>query len=162
MGQVMQLLWRAVGVEPLQTSVYNPQINVLVEFFNETLKRMLHKFALSEPHQWPRWLSHLLFAVSEVPQASNSFSPFELLYGWKPRGEMNVLREGGVGKIPSWDVRTYLIHRSADNAAAIVFSTGAGGFGACESLNSKHFSCFYNLGVYPLKSFKDLLTWLVI
>lgn len=57
---------------------------------------MLCKFALFNPSQWPKGLP-LLFAVLEVPQASFGFSAFELLYGQKPRGVMNMLRE-------EWDV----------------------------------------------------------
>ena len=35
---------------------------------------------------WDQLLPHVLFAVRKVPQASTGFSPFELLYGRRPRG----------------------------------------------------------------------------
>lgn len=34
-----------------------------------------------------------MFAVREVPQASMGYSPFELLYGYHPRGILDVVRE---------------------------------------------------------------------
>ena len=33
------------------------------------------------------------FAYRKVPQASTGFSPFELMYGWRIRGPMVVLKE---------------------------------------------------------------------
>ena len=42
---------------------------------------------------WDRYLPALLFAVSEVPQESLGFSPFELLYGLSVCGPMAILRE---------------------------------------------------------------------
>ena len=38
-------------------------------------------------------VTYVLFAFKEVPQASTGFSPFELMYGWRIRGPMTVLKE---------------------------------------------------------------------
>ena len=42
-------------------------------------------------------LPYLLFAYREVPQASTGFSPFELLYGRKVRGLLDVLKKAWTG-----------------------------------------------------------------
>ena len=42
---------------------------------------------------WDQLLPHVLFAVREVPQASTGFSPFELLYGRRPRGLLDLAKE---------------------------------------------------------------------
>ncbi|GAA6088180.1 uncharacterized protein LOC116373668 [Tachysurus ichikawai] len=42
----------------------------------------------------PQPTPFLLFAYREVPQASTGFSPFELLYGWRVQGALNLLRKG--------------------------------------------------------------------
>ena len=41
---------------------------------------------------WERFLPHLLFAYREVPQESTGFSPFELLYGRRVRGPLDLIR----------------------------------------------------------------------
>lgn len=101
---VTQQLWQSCGIKPLFSSPYHPQTNGLCERFNGTLKQMLKAFTDSCP-RWERFLPHLLFAYREVPQASTGFSPFELLYGRKVRGPLDLIREHwegntGEGGIP--------------------------------------------------------------
>uniref|UniRef100_A0A8C3HS24 Gypsy retrotransposon integrase-like protein 1 n=1 Tax=Chrysemys picta bellii TaxID=8478 RepID=A0A8C3HS24_CHRPI len=87
--QVCELL----GVKQLRTSVYHPQMDGLVERFNRTLKDMLRKFPPEDLRRWDQLLPPLLLAVREVPQSSTKFSPFELLYGRRPRGLLDLVRE---------------------------------------------------------------------
>ena len=54
---------------------------------------MIHKFVHEDSRNWDKWLDSLLFAVQEVPQASTKFSPFELLFGRKPRGILDLVKE---------------------------------------------------------------------
>ena len=55
------------------------------------LKSMIRKFVQEDARNWHQWLDPLLFAVREVPQASTDFSPFELLYGRRPRGVLDLI-----------------------------------------------------------------------
>nr|XP_006813473.1 PREDICTED: gypsy retrotransposon integrase-like protein 1-like [Saccoglossus kowalevskii] len=80
-------------VRQMTTSPYHPQTNGLVEKFNGVLKRMLTRMCEERPNDWDRYISPLLFAYREAPQASLGFSPFELLYGRTVRGPMAILRE---------------------------------------------------------------------
>ena len=64
-----------------------------MERFNQTLKMMLRKVVTKEGKDWDKLLPYVLFAYREVPQASTGFSPFELMYGWRIRGPMAVLKE---------------------------------------------------------------------
>lgn len=45
----------------------------LVERFNQSLKKMLHRFADQEKPDWAKLLPYLLFAVREVPQFLTGF-----------------------------------------------------------------------------------------
>lgn len=53
----------------------------------------LCKFVSETGRDWDKWLPFLLFAYREVPQASTGFSPFELLYGWRVQGLLDLLRK---------------------------------------------------------------------
>ena len=83
-------LWR---VKHSMTTAFHPQANGLVEKFNGTLKSMLKKLAIEEPNKWDTFIPALLFAYREVPQQSTGFSPFEMIYGRKVKGPMQILRE---------------------------------------------------------------------
>ena len=40
---------------------------------------------------WDEYLLYLLFTYREVTQESMGFSPFELLFGWRVRGPLDIL-----------------------------------------------------------------------
>ena len=93
MSRVMKELLSLLQVKQLRTSVYHPQTDGLVERFNKTLKQMLKKAMDTDGKNWDQLLPHVLFTIREVPQASTGFSPFELLYGRRPRGILDLAKE---------------------------------------------------------------------
>uniref|UniRef100_A0A8C5M6R2 Gypsy retrotransposon integrase-like protein 1 n=1 Tax=Leptobrachium leishanense TaxID=445787 RepID=A0A8C5M6R2_9ANUR len=97
-AEVTQQLWRLCGIKPLYSSPYHPQTNGLCERFNGILKQLLRTFTMSHK-DWERHLPHLLFAYREVPQEATGFSPFELLYGRRVRGPLDLLREHWEGAL---------------------------------------------------------------
>lgn len=50
-------------IKLIQTTLYQPQTDSLVERFNGTLKSMLQKTAVEEGKDWDRLLPYFLFAV---------------------------------------------------------------------------------------------------
>ena len=93
MSRVMKDLCKLMKIAQLRTSVYHPQTDGLVERFNQTLKQMLKKVMEADGRNWDQLLPFLMFSIREVPQASTGFSPFELLYGRRPRGLLDVAKE---------------------------------------------------------------------
>ena len=93
MSGVMKRLCQSLKVRQIKTSVYHPQTDGLVERFNQTLKHMLRKVVEVDGKNWDQLLPHVLFSIREVPQGSTGFSPFELLYGRRPRGMLDVAKE---------------------------------------------------------------------
>ena len=93
MSQVMREMCRLLHVTQLRTSVYHPQTDGLVERFNKTLKSMLRKLIEVDGKDWDQLLPYLMFAVREVPQSSTGFAPFELLYGRRPRGLLDLAKD---------------------------------------------------------------------
>ncbi|KAM4705096.1 protein cordon-bleu [Rhinophrynus dorsalis] len=96
-SDLIQQIWQTCRVRPIRSFPYHPQHNSLCERFNGTLEQMLRTFVTTH-NDWERFLPHLLFAYREVPQESTGFSPFELLYGRKVRGPLDLLREYWEGK----------------------------------------------------------------
>jgi hypothetical protein len=92
-SKLLSQIYQLLQIKGLTTSPYHPQTDGLVERFNGTLKSMIRKFIDEEPGNWDKLLPYLLFAYREVPQESTGFSPFELLYGWRVRGPLDVMKE---------------------------------------------------------------------
>ena len=94
LGEVYCLL----QIKRIRTTPYHTQTDGLVERFNGTLKSMIKKFTSKNKKDWDEYLPYLLFAYHEVPQESTGFSPFEMLYGRRVRGPLDVLRESWTGE----------------------------------------------------------------
>ena len=103
-SKFLKQVYQYLGIKPIKTTPYHPQTDGLVERLNQTLKSMLRKFVSDTGADWDEWLPYLLFAYREVPQSSTGFSPFELLYGRKVRGPLDVLKEAWEGEQPEQQV----------------------------------------------------------
>ena len=57
------------------------------------MRTMLRKILTKFDMQWDKALPYILFSYWEVPTETTSFSPFELLYGRKVRGSLDILKE---------------------------------------------------------------------
>ena len=68
--------------------------------FNETLKSMLRKFKSKIRKTGMSISQFLLFAYREVLQESTGFSLFELLFGRRVRGPLDLLQECWTDKKP--------------------------------------------------------------
>ncbi|XP_063955624.1 uncharacterized protein LOC135154209 [Lytechinus pictus] len=100
MSHLMKQLCASLGIKQMRTSPYHPQANGLVERFNASLKNMLKPYCLERDATWDDLIPFMLFAYREVPQESTGSSPFELLYGHRVRGPLDVVRETWTGEIP--------------------------------------------------------------
>ena len=98
MSTLLQELYTVLHIRRIRTTPYHPQTDGLVERFNGTLKSMLRKFVGRSGKDWDEYLPYLLFAYREVPQESTGVSPFEMLYGRRVRGPLDVIREGWTGE----------------------------------------------------------------
>ena len=97
MSSLLQEMYLMLNISRLRTSPYHPQTDGLTERLNGALKSMIRKFTASNQKDWDEHLPYLLFAYREVPQESTGFSPFELLYGRRVRGPLDVPKEAWVG-----------------------------------------------------------------
>ncbi|XP_071487082.1 uncharacterized protein [Diadema antillarum] len=105
-SDLMKEVSKLLSIKHFTTSPYHPAANGLVERFNGTLKQMLKRMCAENPKDWDRYITPLLFAVREAPQESMGFSPFELLYGRKVRGPLDILRELWTGEAETGETKS--------------------------------------------------------
>ncbi|XP_068229464.1 uncharacterized protein [Palaemon carinicauda] len=93
------------------TSVpYHPESQGLVERFHQTLKSVLKIHCYDSGSEWDKALPFALFAIRSHPNSSTGVAPFELVFGHKVRGPLEIMFEvlkssqkgeekvGGLGK----------------------------------------------------------------
>ena len=95
MSELLQEFYHLLHIRRIRMTPYHPQTDGLVERFNGTLKGM---FVGRGQKDWDEYLPYLQFVYREVPQESTGFSPFELLYGQRARGPLDVLKESWTGE----------------------------------------------------------------
>ena len=81
LSELMQEVYKLLGTTKVNTSVYHPQCDGLVEKFNSTLINMLAKSVDKYGHDWDSHLPYLLFAYRVAVQDSTQVSPFYIFYG---------------------------------------------------------------------------------
>ena len=67
------------------TTVYHPQGNAGPERFNRTLISMLGTLENSQKSDWTKYIHSLVFAYNSIPHETTRVSPYELMFGRKPR-----------------------------------------------------------------------------
>jgi hypothetical protein len=78
-------LFELLNVEHSKTSPYHPQCNLQVEVFNKTVKKYLASYVDESTLNWHKWLPALILAYNTSYHSTIAATPFELLFGVKPR-----------------------------------------------------------------------------
>ncbi|XP_078234076.1 uncharacterized protein LOC144583658 [Pogona vitticeps] len=109
-SKLMKRLWQICGIKHKETTAYHPESNGLTEKFNGTLMRMIRAYLAENPNNWDQKLQSLLFAYRSVPQASTGFSPFELLFGRRVKGPLDLIKQNWeqITQDDPQDVVTYI------------------------------------------------------
>ena len=105
-SKCMEKVSRLLSIKRLTTTPYHPICNELVERFNGALKKMLRRLCNKQPRQWHRFVNLLLFAYREASQEATKFSPFELFYGRRVRGPVQILKELWIGETDGTEIKT--------------------------------------------------------
>ena len=71
-------------IKKLRTTPYRPQTNGACERFNRTLISMIGTLPDEYKMQWPQHIPMLVHAYNCTRSNATGYSPFYLLYGWKP------------------------------------------------------------------------------
>lgn len=61
-----------------------PESNGALERTHRTLKEFLRSYVNKELNDWDDWIPYAIYIYNTTPHTSTGFSPYELLYGFKP------------------------------------------------------------------------------
>ena len=75
LSHVMIDLCKMLGIKKLNTTVYYPECDGMVERFNRTLKTSLHKHATTYGNQWDQYLYDVLYAYCNTLHESTGEMP---------------------------------------------------------------------------------------
>jgi hypothetical protein len=85
LNEVVQHLTRILEIKHLRTTAYHPQTNGMTERFNGTLCNALAKLSEHHGEDWDQFINPVLFAYRIRTHDGLKASPYEAVYGQKPR-----------------------------------------------------------------------------
>ena len=92
-SKVFQDTMNELAIKQSFSSAYHPESQGALERHHQTLKALLKKFCIESESDWDEGIDFLLFVIREVPCESLAVSPFEMLYGHKVRGPLQIVKD---------------------------------------------------------------------
>jgi hypothetical protein len=93
-GRWLSDFWTAIAgylkTRMLLSSARHPQHDGQTEIVNRQLEVMLRVYVAEDQKSWSRWLHLLEFAYGSTPHSSTRYQPYQLLYGFTPRGPLDM------------------------------------------------------------------------
>jgi len=84
-SDIIKELCKLTDIKKSHTTPYHPQGNSGPERFNRTLLDMLGTLNNEQKKDWKKYIGHLVYSYNCVPHESTRYSPYELMFGRKPR-----------------------------------------------------------------------------
>ncbi|OMJ28969.1 Transposon Tf2-6 polyprotein [Smittium culicis] len=91
-SHLMKTFCRNYGIKHVFASPYHPETNGMTERFNRTLKAMIKAYTTEEQSVWDQHINMHLYAYRTARHEALGLSPFEALFGRKPRLPAEALR----------------------------------------------------------------------
>ena len=107
-SEIIKELCRLTNMKKSHTTPYYPQGNVLAERFNRTLLDMLGTLEKEQKKDWKKYINSLVFAYNCIPHTSTTVSPYELMFGRKPRLPIDSVFEKACSPDTKKDTRQYI------------------------------------------------------
>jgi transposase InsO family protein len=89
-SKVMQAIYKRLGIKANFSTAFHPQTNGQTERVNQELKTFLRAFVNWRQDGWASMLPMAEFTYNSRVHSATKHSPFELLYGYKPRFNVPV------------------------------------------------------------------------
>ena len=80
-----------LDIHKVRTTPYHPQGDGITERFNGTIQTMLASCVNKNQTNWDMLLPALAFAYNTSTHSTTKFTPFELVYGRKPKVPLDLI-----------------------------------------------------------------------
>lgn len=84
-------LTTAIGTCHILSSAFTPQVNGLVENFNNTLINMISHYVSDKPNTWSQYIDYVLFAYNNSVHHTTKYKPAYLFFGFEPNFPSDTL-----------------------------------------------------------------------
>ena len=89
-SEIIKELCTIMNMKKSHTTPYHPQGNAGPERFNRTLLDMLGTLENDQKSDWKKYVSSLVFYYNSTPHETTKLSPYELMYGRKPKLPIDI------------------------------------------------------------------------
>lgn len=120
-SQVMQELWRILGVQGRMSTAYHPQTDGETERNNQEIESYLRIFCSSYPETWANLVPDMEFALNNQEHSATKHSPFFLMYRSHPKAFPTVFPNSKVPSIQEWTLSK--IRAQEEAGAALELAT---------------------------------------
>jgi len=83
-NELLNELFRLLGVSRLKTSGYRPQTNGVCEVWHRTIHSMMAKVINDSQRDWPEWVPYITFCYNATEHSATGFSPYFVFTGRIP------------------------------------------------------------------------------
>ena len=97
-AKLTQTLLKMMGSSPIFITPHHSEGNAIAERTIGKLKESIHKMAVEQPNSWHKYLDLILWCWREIPHATLGVSPYQMAFGYLPRGPCAILRDYWTGE----------------------------------------------------------------
>lgn len=90
-SELLKQVCELLDINHVRTSPYHPEGDGLTERFNRTLKAMIRTTIGEDQRDWDEQLDQLCFAYNTATHSTTGTTPFEVVYGRKPKLPLDLL-----------------------------------------------------------------------
>ncbi|XP_064098186.1 uncharacterized protein LOC135209441 [Macrobrachium nipponense] len=84
---------KQLNISHIFASAYHPQTNGALERVHQTIKSLLRKYICETGRDWDEDLDLLMYVLRSTPNESTGISPFEMMFGRRPRTNLSMVKE---------------------------------------------------------------------
>ncbi|XP_066941085.1 uncharacterized protein [Macrobrachium rosenbergii] len=93
MSKVFQETLATFNLKQVIATAYHPQTNGALERSHQTVKSLIRNYVFSTGNDWDEELDMLMYVLRSVKNESTDVSPFELMFGRKPRTLLTAVKD---------------------------------------------------------------------